>query len=314
MSTANVLDTGGDPTGKLSGTESSLSNWAGPYVTNMLGMGQALAQSPYQAYQGPLTAGYTAPQQQAFSGIAGLTVPTEQMGTFTPTSFTADGTAQQYMSPFIQAAIEPQLAEAQRQAEIARVAQAGRLSKAGAFGGGRQAIMESELSRNLLRNLADITGTGYQQAFTQAQNQFNVEQARQQAAQDAANRFGLEALSEQARLGGIERGIEQQAIDAARQQFEEERLFPYKQVQFMQSLLQGLPLEAQQRSYVEPSQFSQLSGNISAIQDAIDRFFGGGGGAAGGSGAATTQEALDAAVAAGQIDQATADAILAGVS
>ena len=226
------MSTAADPTnpalGKQTGTESSLSSWAGPYVTNMLGMGQALAQTPFQAYQGPLTAGYTAPQQQAFSGIAGLTVPTEQMGAFTPTSFTADGTAQQYMSPFIQAAIEPQLAEAQRQAEIARVAQAGRLSKAGAFGGGRQAIMESELSRNLLRNLADITGTGYQQAFTQAQNQFNVEQARQQAAQDAANRFGLEALSEQARLGGIERGIEQSAIDAARQQFEEEKLFPYK--------------------------------------------------------------------------------------
>ena len=45
----------------------------------------------------------------------------------------------------------------------------------------------------------------------------------------------------------------------------------------MQSLLQGLPLEAQQRSFVEPSQFSQLSGNISAIQDAIDLFTRGGG-------------------------------------
>jgi len=271
------MSTAADPTnpalGKQTGTESSLSSWAGPYVTNMLGMGQALAQTPFQAYQGPLTAGYTAPQQQAFSGIAGLTVPTEQMGAFTPTSFTADGTAQQYMSPFIQAAIEPQLAEAQRQAEIARVAQAGRLSKAGAFGGGRQAIMESELSRNLLRNLADITGTGYQQAFTQAQNQFNVEQARQQAAQDAANRFGLEALSEQARLGGIERGIEQSAIDAARQQFEEEKLFPYKQVQFMQSLLQDLPLQTQQYSYQQPSGIQQLLGGSGELMSFIADLF-----------------------------------------
>lgn len=105
--------------------------------------------------------------------------------------------------------------------------------------------------------------------------------------------------------------MNQAAIDAARRQFEEERLFPYKQVQFMQSLLQGLPLEAQQRSFVEPSAFSQLSGNISAIQDAIDVFAGGGGG---GGGAQTLQEAMDAAVAAGEIDQATADAILAGAS
>jgi hypothetical protein len=33
--------------------ESSLSSWAGPYVTEMLGRGQAAAAMPYQAYQGP---------------------------------------------------------------------------------------------------------------------------------------------------------------------------------------------------------------------------------------------------------------------
>ncbi len=43
--------------GKQTGTESALSTWAGPYVTDMLGRGQALGQMPYQAYTGPLTAG-----------------------------------------------------------------------------------------------------------------------------------------------------------------------------------------------------------------------------------------------------------------
>ena len=32
--------------GKKTGLESSLSNWAGPYVTDMLGRGQALAATP----------------------------------------------------------------------------------------------------------------------------------------------------------------------------------------------------------------------------------------------------------------------------
>lgn len=280
MSTANTATgtttTVTDPlVGQLAGTSESLANWAGPYVTNMLGMGQALAQSPYQAYTGPLTAGYTAPQQQAFQGIANLAVPTQQMGTFQPTSFTSEGIAQNFMSPFLQASLEPQLAEARRQADISRVAQAGRLSKAGAFGGGRQAVMESELDRNLLRNLADITGTGYQKAFEQAQQQFNVEQGREMTAQEMANRYGLEALQQQATMGAQERAIEQQAIDAARKQFEEERLFPYKQVQFMQSLLQDLPLEAVDRSYIEPSQLSQFFGNVGGIQSLIDTLFGG---------------------------------------
>ena len=39
------------------GFESSLSSWAGPYVTDMLGRGRAVASQPYQSYSGPLTAG-----------------------------------------------------------------------------------------------------------------------------------------------------------------------------------------------------------------------------------------------------------------
>jgi len=278
MSTAGTAttNTGAVPdplAGAMTGKESSLSSWAGPYVTDMLGRGQALAQTPYQAYTGPLTAGYTAPQTAAFSGIAGLAVPTEQMGAFTPTSFTAEGTAQQFMSPYLQAALEPQLAEARRQAEISRVEQAGRLTKAGAFGGGRQAVMESELNRNMLRNLADITGAGYQQAFTQAQQQFNAEQERQRAAQEQANRYGLEALAAQAALGGQERGIEQSAIDAARAQFEEERLFPYKQIQFQQSLLQGMPLAAQAYNYQQPTGLSQLLGGSAGIMSLLENLF-----------------------------------------
>ena len=62
-----------DPTvGQYTGTESSLSNWAGPYVTEMLGRGAALANEPYYAYQGPLTAGESMPQNAAFQGIGNL--------------------------------------------------------------------------------------------------------------------------------------------------------------------------------------------------------------------------------------------------
>jgi len=273
-STGNVPD---PLAGSLTGRESSLSPYVGPYVTEMLGMGQALAQQPYQAYQGPLTAGMTEAQQQAFSGIAGLAVPTEQMGAFTPQSFTAEGTAQQYMSPFLQAALEPQIAEARRQADISRVAQAGRLSRAGAFGGSRQAIAESEGLRNLQRNLADITGRGYQQAFEQAQRQFNTEQDRARQAQELANRYGLTALRQQATMGAEERAIEQGAIDAAKAQFEEERLYPYKQVQYMQSLLQGLPLAAQAYSYQQPSGLSTLFGGQAGILAILQDLFRGGG-------------------------------------
>jgi hypothetical protein len=53
----------------------TISNWAAPYITDYLSKGQALASMPYEAYSGPLTAGASDLQQQAFQGLAGLAVP-----------------------------------------------------------------------------------------------------------------------------------------------------------------------------------------------------------------------------------------------
>lgn len=259
--------------GAQTGTESSLSNWAGDYVTNMLGKGQALSETPYQAYTGPLTAGASNLQSQAFQGVAGLTLPTN-MGAFTPQSFTAQGTAQQYMNPYLQSALDPQLNEARRQAEISRVADAGRLTRAGAYGGSRQAIMESELNRNLMGKMADITGIGYNTAYDKAANQFNIEQGRGMEAQNFANQYGLNALTKQAELGGVQRGIEGEGIAADYGQFKEERDYPFKQVQYQQSLLQGMPLAAQSYSYQEPSTLSNILGSAGGIKSLYDSLFG----------------------------------------
>jgi hypothetical protein len=273
MATTGIAPIPDPVAGQQTGTESSLSNWAGDYVTNMLGKGQALSETPYQAYTGPLTAGASGLQQQAFQGVAGLALPTN-MGGFTPQSFTAQGTAQQYMNPYIQAALDPQLNEARRQAEISRVADAGRLTKAGAYGGSRQAIMESELNRNLMGKQADITGIGYNTAYDKAANQFNTEQQRQMEAQGLTNRYGLDALTKQAELGGVQRGIEGEGIAADYGQFKEERDYPFKQVQYQQSLLQGMPLAAQSYNYAEPSTLSNVLGSAGGIKSLYDTLFG----------------------------------------
>jgi hypothetical protein len=259
--------------GKQTGQESALSNWVGPYVTEMLGRGQALASEPYQAYTGPLTAGASNLQTQAFQGLAGLTIPTDKMGAFTPQTFTADQ-AKNYMNPYIDAALQPQINELRRQAEIQRVADAGRLTKAGAYGGSRQAIMESEGNRALMDKLSGITSSGYKDAYDKAMAQFNVEQGRGQTAQDAANQYGLAALQKQTDVGGIQRGIESEGLTADKAQFEAERDYPLKQVQYMQSLLQNLPLETQSYSYTQPSAISQSASQAGGLMDMYDRLFG----------------------------------------
>jgi hypothetical protein len=262
----------GGAAGTPTGASESLANWAGPYVTEMLGRGQALASQPYQAYTGDLTAGPSALQTQAFQGVAGLTIPTSAQTTYNPQTFTAD-VAQTYMNPYLTAALQPQLDEARRQADISRLQTVGRMARSGAYGGGRQAIAEAELQRGLGANLANITGQGYRTAYDQAQAQFNAEQQRQMQATQQAQQYGLAALGRQAELGGLQRGIEQEGLSAEQKQFEEERMYPYKQVQYMQSLLQGLPIAAQQYSYSEPGVLSSMLGSAKGLKELYEMLF-----------------------------------------
>lgn len=250
--TATTAPAGGVPLD--TSRTSTLSPWVGDYVTGALGQGAALAQAPYQAYQGPLTAGASDLQQQAFAGssdIAGAG--------YTPTQFTGGlfdtGAAQSYMNPYIQSALDPQLRELQRQSDIQRTQDAGRLTKAGAFGGSRQAIMESEGRRNLLDKQQDVLGQGYATAYDKAMAQFNADQARQldvqrlgeQSRQYGAD-FGLKSVNQLADLGAAQRGITSEGMAADKAQFEEQRDFAYKMPQYQLNLLQGLPIGASSTS------------------------------------------------------------------
>jgi hypothetical protein len=257
------------------GGESSLSNWAGDYVTDMLGQGQALGNEDYNAYMGPLTAGSSDLQNAAFEGIGNLSLPTNEMGVggYTPQAFTGENVSQ-YMNPYLTQSLQPQIAAAQRQGEIDRINNASRMTQAGSFGGSRQAVAEAGLSRGLGANLAGITGKGYADAYDKAMNQFNTEQDRAMTAQDKTNLYGMTGIGALADMGAVERGIESEGITADRLQFEEERDFPYKQVQYMQSLLQGLPIAAQSYSYEEPGYLAKLGADAKDVEGFLERLFG----------------------------------------
>ena len=263
---SGVDDTG---VGLPVGTDETLSSYAGPYVSDMLGKGAALADTPYEAYTGPLTAGESDLQTTAFEGIAGLTIPTDEMGAFDLGTFDASE-AEQYMNPYLMAALQPQIDEARRQSDIERQRVASRLSSAGSYGGGRQAIMDSENQRNLLSELSGITGEGYRDAYDKAMGQFNTEQDRGRSVQEDINRYGLAALEKTKSFGDDQRGIAAEGIAADKLQFEEEQMDPYKKVQFLQSLLDGLPIGSTSTSYSEMSDAQKGS----AIFDLVLGLFG----------------------------------------
>jgi hypothetical protein len=219
---------------------SQLSPWAGEYVTNYLGQGAAAAAAPYQAYTGPLTAGASDLQQQAFAGASEMAQAGYQPGQFTG-SFTPQ-VAQQYMNPYLQASLDPQLKELNRQSQIARLEDAGRLTKAGAFGGSRQAIMESEGRRNLLDKQQDVLGQGYKTAYDLAQQQYAKERGDEEASRQFGANFGMRSIDQLSGLGAVQRGITSEGLAADKAQFEEQRDFMYKMPQYQKDLLQGIPV------------------------------------------------------------------------
>jgi hypothetical protein len=284
---------GGTPTGigsavnaGVTGTESNLSNWAGPYVTDMLGKGQALSETPYQAYTGQLTAGPSALQEKVSTGLGGLNFPGQlgqsfsSAGAYQPPNMaqntfanqpigtgagatpmgdgsnqpSSGGIASQYMNPYLQSVLNPQLDELRRQSQMNLQPGLAKMTQAGGYGGGRQAIMESEANRNLLQQQNQAIGTGYANAFDKAQQQFNIEQGQ---ANTLANMM--------AQQGATERGITSEGVAADKAAFEEARANPYKQVQFQQSLLQGLPLAAQSYNIAQPSALSSAAQGATTV-------------------------------------------------
>ncbi len=241
--------TGGVPTN--TSTAGNLSEWAGDAITTNIGQGIAAANQPYQAYKGPLTAGASDLQQQQFAGISNLAQTGVAPTQYTKGTFGVDQ-AQQYMNPYIQTALDPQLKEMQRQSDIQRLADSGRLAKAGAFGGSRQAIMESEARRNLLDKQGAAIGQGYSTAYDKAMAQYNAdmnrglsaEQAQQAANMDSAN-YSRGILQDLGQAGATQRGIEAEGIKADKDQFEEQRDWDMKMAQYKQGLFSGMPVATQ---------------------------------------------------------------------
>jgi hypothetical protein len=180
------------------------------------------------------------------------------------TSSGQTGVASQYMNPYLQSVLQPQLEEMRRQSEINLQPSMAKLTQAGGYGGGRQAIMESEANRNLLQEQNKAIGTGYSNAYDKAMGQFNVEQGQAKTLADM--------MSE---AGGQQRGIEQQGISADYNEFLAQRDDPMKKTQYLQSMLQGLPISTVTNT---PAQMSGLGslvssvGGMGSIMDSLKKF------------------------------------------
>ena len=290
-------------------TQTSIPEYARPYVENMLGKSEALTdinQNPYQAYEGQRIAGFNPTQQQAFQNVQNMQAA-PQIGQATglagASGLGSIGTGgqmgmvgqqyanqatnpyaqQAYMSPYIQNALQPQLAEMNRQYGITGNQLKGQAVGQGAFGGNRQALMQSENERNKNMAMNAAIGSGYQNAFQAAQQaqQFGAglglqglqgQMAGFGQANQAAGTLGQLGQTQygqnmginqaQQQVGAIQQAQAQQGLDQAYQDFLKQKNYPYQQLAFMSDMTRGLPLSQSAQSIYSapPSAVSQLGG------------------------------------------------------
>jgi hypothetical protein len=162
-------------------TTTALPEYAKPYYTSIMGQAQGIAARPYQTNPNQRVAGFTQEQKpvreailnqqtpgqfgqgSALSGLSGLgslTAGDRYAQMDGPQSFTQDGTAQQYMSPYMQQVLDVQKQQAIRDAQQGQLAQNLGAARQGTYGGARQLLASTERERNLGTQLGQIQATG----------------------------------------------------------------------------------------------------------------------------------------------------------
>lgn len=288
-------------------TQTSIPEYAKPYVEKMLGKTEALTEQPYQAYGGQRLAGFTPLQNQAFKTVGELG-PTQQgaigsgiammggLGSLNAgNQYTQQATnpnaMQAYMNPYVQNALNPQMFEAQRQSELMGQKNAAQAVGAGAFGGSRFGIQEAERQRNLGQNLANIYGSGMTDAFKNAQQsmQFGSNLGLQgfgQAGQ-LANTLGnlgqqqfsqaKDAAAAQQAAGTAQQQLEQQQLEQQYRDFQNQRQYPYQQLAYMSDMLRGLPLsQTASTMYQAPASMLTQAAGVGAVGKGLGIFAEGG--------------------------------------
>jgi hypothetical protein len=181
-----TLGSGIGTMGQALGALGSVPGYIGQGSAGAAQAGQTLQGSYGQYAGGP---GYTA---QGFNPNSGYTAQG-----FNPNSVSS------YMNPYEDAAVQQALSDIRRQGDIAGNQQNAAAVQAGAFGGSRQGLQASELSRNVLeqqgRTAAGMRQSGYQNAMQQAQASFADQQRRQQAQAQFGTQFGQQAFEDQQR-------------------------------------------------------------------------------------------------------------------
>ena len=245
-----------------------------PFIKDILGKSQALykqrMEEGFVPFEGQTLADVTADQLAAQEGLrslvgsqaAGLQEARELARGQTQAA-TAE-TLQPFMNPYQQAVTDIAKRKAQERFEQETLPGLRKQAiDAGAFGGSRAAMRESQAQDAQARLLADIQAKGDLAAFQDARRAFEQQKTRErQAAEGLSALTGAEFQARRAELGGLEavgreqQQRQQQLLDESYQRFLQERGFPEQQLGTYQGFVSGAsPFLRTTQTTMGPQQF-----------------------------------------------------------
>ena len=245
-----------------------------PFIKDILGKSQALYKERmaegFVPFEGQTLADVTADQLAAQEGLRGL-VGSQAGGLQEARELvrrqTQQATAEQlqpFMNPYQQAVTDIAKRKAQEQFEQETLPGLRKQAiDAGAFGGSRAAMRESQARDAQARLLADIQAKGDLAAFQDARQAFEQQKTRErQAAEGLSGLTGAEFQARRAELGGLEavgreqQQRQQQLLDESYQRFLQERGFPEQQLGTYQGFVSGAsPFLRTTQTTMGPQQF-----------------------------------------------------------
>jgi len=245
-----------------------------PFIKDILGKGQALYKQRmdegFVPFEGQTLADVSADQlaaQQGLRGLVGSQAGGLQEARDLTRAQTQQATAEQlqpFMNPYQQAVTDISKRTAQERFEQETLPTLRKQAiDAGAFGGSRAAMRESQAQDAQARLLADIQAKGDLAAFQDARKAFEDQKTRERfAAEGLSGLTGAEFQARRAELGGLEavgreeQQRQQQLLDESYKRFLQERGFPEQQLGTYQGFVSGAsPFLGTTRTETSPQQF-----------------------------------------------------------
>lgn len=249
--------------------------WVEQGSADAVGRARALANRPYQGWEGQRFADLSDQEQQGIdlwdqgSGDYNRFLDRAETEADRASTSWLDADRDAYMNPYIEGALEPALRGTREEMAQSWRDTGAQAAQAGAFGGARSTLMQTEVQNRGMQQLGDIRAQGMAAAYESARQAFDSDRS---AAARAVEQFrslgaqGQQQLATQVEglmaTGGLKRDLEQAGLDFDYGQFAEARDWDVNNLSNLVNTLASVPYSTTQTGTMNSQTTNTSSGGV----------------------------------------------------